>query len=229
MGLLLGVAPVRAQTAPAETSWSDPPVRGSASPEAPSSVKPIESKPSLTSPAAAEKSASPDAAKPTRSADAPPTTPAQRAAATLGVKPVGARQNAAASASTPQARRSIVRPRMVERPLVITRRTARSAERSSRRQAQRMTRRSIRSYAFVPENQSYDSVDPDDERAYGSTGSNRRLAGWGGLVEESRASRIARARESGYSVMRMRTYAYPDGIQVQRLTPLDGGAFGDLD
>lgn len=229
LGLLVGVAPACAQPAPAETSgssWSDPPARGSAAPEPPG---PVESKPAAPAPVAVEKSQPADVAKPAQSAVVPPATPAQKAASTLGVRPVETSQRSAAAVSTPQIRRSVVRPRMVERPLVLTRRPARIVERRSRPVAQRSSRRAIRSYAFTPESPAYGRVDPYDGRSYGSTWSSRRLAGWDGLVNDSRASRIARAREAGYSVMRLRTYARPDGSRVEQLSPFDGGTLGDLD
>ncbi|GJE57126.1 hypothetical protein [Methylobacterium thuringiense] len=226
LGLLLGAAPVLAQTKASETSgssWTDPPVRGSAGPETPSTAKeipgpvtPVEGKAGTTAPT--------DAAKPTQeTASAPATTPAERAAASLGVKPVAASRRSEASN---RSRRPVVRPRMVEKPMVISRRPARIVERPARRLAQQYRSGPVgSSRAFAAEPQSPYSP----YRAYAATASNRRLAGWGGLIDEDRAGRTARAREAGYTVMRMRTYEYPDGTRVQRLTPFGGGGFGDLD
>lgn len=227
LGLLLGAAPVLAQTQAGETSgssWTDPPVRGSAGPEAPSVVKPAEGKADSTPPATAGTTAPTEAAKPTQeTAAAPATTPAERAAASLGVKPVAASRRSDAST---QARRTVVRPRMVEKPLVIARRPAQVVERPARRSAQQYRSGPIASSrAFAAEPRSpYGPY-----RAYAATASNRRLAGWDGLIEGDRASRAARAREAGYTVMRMRTYEYPDGTHVRHLSPFDGGGFGDLD
>lgn len=48
-----------------------------------------------------------------------------------------------------------------------------------------------------------------------------------GAMPDDRARRIAQARAAGYLVMRSRSYAYPDGTVVRRLSP--GGPMGYYD
>ncbi|MET0257145.1 MAG: hypothetical protein ABW179_01055 [Methylobacterium sp.] len=226
MALLVGAPSALAQNAPDGTpgsSWTDPPVRGSAGPESPT-AKPSDSKVDAKPPVTAEVPPPADPAKPARRVA---TTPAERASAKLGVKPVEGSRSPAADAA--EGRRAVTRPRMVEKPLVIARRPGRVVERPARRVAERNARRSGRVYASAPEPYAFGNDDPNEGRGYAAVGARRRLAGWHGLIDDNRASRIARARESGYTIMRMQTYAYPDGTRVRRMVPYDAGGYGEFD
>ncbi|GEP09020.1 hypothetical protein [Methylobacterium gnaphalii] len=199
---LLMAAPAMAQSPQGGTSWSDPPPRA---PENAAPAKPADGTPAAKAPVA-------------ETAPAATPTPAERAAATLGVKPADPAKQASSTAAI-HTQRAVVRPRMVERPMVITRRRARVAERP--RPSERIARRAGQRYAVVPHHRG------DDRR--GSSAESRRLAGWGSLIGENQASRIAAAREAGYTLMRLRTYENPDGSRFQRLVPIDGDGLGDLD
>ncbi|GLS46154.1 hypothetical protein [Methylobacterium brachythecii] len=198
-GLLLA-APALAQTTQAPPSWTDPPARGAEGVK-PAETKPAEAKPGTPAPIAEKAPAD------TQSARKPEATPAERAATTLGVKPVETGKPAASNFAM-QTRRTVVRPRMVERPMVIARRRVHVADRPNRR----IARRSGRHFAYAAE-----------------YGSRRRLAGWGDLIDENRVSREARAREAGYTLTRIRAYGAPEGPRFQPLLPFDSGGPGDLD
>ncbi|MCE4222926.1 hypothetical protein HCU64_04110 [Methylobacterium sp. C25] len=198
-GLLLSASAL-AQTAPGNPSWTDPPTRGAEGP------KPDIAKPETKAPVAEKAPAEP--------------TPAERAATTLGVKPVEAGKQTASN-GTAQTHRRVVRPRMVERPMVITRRRVHTAARVIHRRSHQATRATARNLALAAEYRS--------ARRHASISSRRRLAEWGNLIEENPASRAAAARGPGYAATHMPTNGAPQGRRFQSRLPFDGADFGDLD
>lgn len=258
LSLLAGVAPAMAQPSPNEasgSSWTDPPSRGPAGADSPAVVKPAGTDASATGsgdakptePKAAVASEAPagsDPSKPVENAGAPARlTPAEKAAAVLGVKPVAGGQNMAASRVGSPGPRRVARPRLLAesralrrgyRPRVATRPTREArrrsiVERSSRRIALGRRQPRSRDYAWIPDPTGYGRADPYDAGDSASAWTSRRLNGWEGLLGDSRASRIAQARAAGYKVMRSRTYQYPDGRRVRLLLPYEPAGFGDLD
>ncbi|SFL64944.1 hypothetical protein [Methylorubrum salsuginis] len=208
------------------TSWTDPPAR-----TAPQEVaKPAEPKP--PEPARTERAPEPERNAPTQARQDPPAPPRSSPpqSSPPPVAPTQAEQRqeqirravARSTAEREAEARGVRMPRrsVVERPAISQRSVERPRRMSERlppsylrgRQASRP--RSIRRPVY-----GYADPMPAYER-YGAGPS-----AYDG--PDAQARRIAQARSAGYLVMRSRSYAYPDGIVVRRLSPLGGDDFYD--
>lgn len=221
-------------------SWTDPPVKSAADKGAPE-TKPAEAlRPAAEAPATPAPDKSKDGAVKDSAAPPAQVAPAARAASrSAGVRRAYIRQ-AARARSVAQAPAAI-RPRLdrtrmseqprrgprtsrsAERPRLVARHEPRSlvVERFYRRVASRRDRWIERNDDEMPVMVPYDR--PDAPMYAG-----RRSAGWGELLGDNRARRIAQARAAGFLVMRSRTIEYPDGRRVNTLTPYDGGDPNDF-
>ena len=205
------------------TSWTDPPAR--TAPQEP--VKPPETKP--PEPARTERPPEPATGEPTQARQSQPV-PTQAAPTQAAPTQAERRQEqirravarstaereaeaAARTARTPR-RRLVERPapprHMVERPLRMSERPA-PYLRESRVARPRSLRRTVYGYADpIPAHGRYEA----DPQAWDEG-------------PDDRASRIGQARSAGYLVVRSRSYAYPDGTVVRRLSPIGGYDYDD--
>ncbi|WP_342149433.1 hypothetical protein [Methylorubrum sp. SB2] len=196
------------------TSWTDPPAR--TAPQEP--AKPAEAKP--PEPARTERAPEPAPREPTQARQEPPaptpSAPTQAEQRQEQIRRAVARSTAEREAEargirTP--RRSVVErpaPRSVERPRRMSERLPPSYLRERHAFRPRSLRRPVYGYADpMPAYERYEAGPP----AYDGP--------------DYRARRLAQARSAGYLVMRSRSYAYPDGTVVRRLTPISGDDFYD--
>ncbi|KQT57254.1 hypothetical protein ASG52_04130 [Methylobacterium sp. Leaf456] len=192
------------------TSWTDPPAR--TAPQEP--AKRAES-------TRTERAPEPATREPTQARQTPPaptpSAPTQAEQRQEQIRRAVARSTAEREAEargirTP--RRSVVeRPapqRSIERPRRMSERLPPSYLRERQAARPRSIRRPVYGYADpMPAYERYEAGPP----AY--------------AVEDYRARRLAQARSAGYLVMRSRSYAYPDGTVVRRLSPIGGDDFYD--
>lgn len=200
--LCLGVAPAVAQK-PASSTWTEPPIRGTAEPI------PAKSEPQAESKASARRGAADEAPPRSTKTKARADTRPVRRSAKLGradIRREAARSRRLALRDEREDLRAAPRRRASATASSGRQAVRTPAERS--RYAYRYARRPLASprYGFAEPNA---SVDPDRREA------------WGGLLGTVRERRIAAARARGYLVMQSQTYAYPDGSRVRMLTPID--------
>lgn len=220
---LLACGPALAQETPGgeASTWTDPPAR--TAPQEPSkSETPAAPEPKGPEPARAERVQVPARIDPPR---AQPTRAEIRQEQIRRAVALSTQQRAAEAAAraarTP--RRSVVeRPvqtrRVVERPRPVVERAApRPRERLAYQP--RSLRRPVYGYAdpepVGPAYGRYEAGPPMREPRMWAEG------------PDYGAHRIAQARSAGYIVMRSRSYGYPDGTVVRRLSPLGADEIED--
>lgn len=210
MGMIFASGSVLAQTETPGT-WTDPPVRGAATPSVPEAAKAADS-------ASAPETAAPDTGKPMESAGSPEKAAPARAAKT---KAVAEARPVRRSATV---RRAQIRRVAARAPTVAETHRHRAVAEGPRVRAERHgdASRVVRSapprykyYAWRRNNPAYDEPDASPYRS--------RRAGWGGLIGDEGSRQIAQARSAGYLVMRSRTYDYLDGTRIRMLSPYDPG------